>query len=56
MKIYIVQDYDTVVYAGTSIRAAQNVVKGSGTIQVWIKGKYSGFYRHEFQKGWVLHS
>jgi hypothetical protein len=52
-KIYVVQDYDTVTYAGTNFKNATAKVKGSNWIQIWQDGKYVGYYKYQFGKGWV---
>jgi len=38
MKIYVVHDYDCVVYAGTNKKDATQHVKGNGCVQVWQGG------------------
>lgn len=54
MHIYIVQDYDTVVYAGTSRKDAIDKVKGNGIIQVWQGGKLKGWLQYSFHhKKWI---
>jgi len=55
MKIYIVQDYDAVVYAGTSLKKAAAKVKGNGCIQVWQDGKCIHWLKFAFQyKKWMV--
>jgi len=54
MKIYVVQDYDTVVYAGHFLIAATKKVKGNGCIQIWEDGKCVGWLKYSSQKNdWV---
>ena len=53
MEIYVVQDYDTVVYAGTNLNTAKSKVKGSGRIDIWCDSKYIGWYQHHSVKGWI---
>lgn len=54
MKVYIIQDYDTVVYAGTSKKDAIAKVKGNGMIQVWHGGKLNCYLKYSFKhKKWI---
>ena len=55
MKVYVVQVYDTVEYAGTSKKDAIAIVRGGGWVQVWKKGKLVGHLRFVFnKKKWEL--
>lgn len=56
MKVYIVMDYDTIEYAGTSKKAALKNVKGSSAIWVWEKGHQIGWIEWDsFSKSWKEH-
>lgn len=54
-KTYVVMDYDTVTYAGNNLKDAQSKVKGGGRIDVWITGRWSGWYTYTHNK-WVYKS
>jgi hypothetical protein len=56
MKTYIVMNYDTIAYAGQSLREAKRHTRGNSSIQIWQRGRYVGYWEHQFTKGWILQS
>ena len=50
MHIYVVVDYDTIVYAGTNKKDACNKVKGNGWVLIWQNGKHIGYIKYKNNK------
>ena len=50
MHIYVVVDYDTIVYAGTNKKDACNKVKGNGWVLRWQNGKHIGYIKYKNNK------
>jgi hypothetical protein len=56
MKVYVVIDYDTIEYAGTSRKAAIRRIRGSSAIWVWEKGEQIGWLEWDsVSKSWKEH-
>ena len=52
-KIYLVRDYDTIVYAGTKLKDAKTKVKFAGAIDVWVDGKWVGWWKGDYKDRWT---